>query len=350
MSKAVEKSIHILAIESSCDDTSVSVLRAEYGDEIPKPLSLSVQSQDEVHRLYGGIVPELASRRHLQNISSCLEKALKESRISLEEIDAFAATSEPGLIGSLLVGQTAAKTLSFLYSRPFISCNHLESHLMSVFLGRAPEFPYLSLLVSGGHTSLYVVRGYDEFELVGWAIDDAAGEAFDKSAKMMGLGFPGGPEIDRLAKGKKLGTYSLPSIQTEDLTFSFSGIKAEMKRLIDRLGEQIDAPSLCADFQEAVLNHITEKLLFALKKYNLRRIAIVGGVARNSRLRDLLEQWKIEGQYLDELYAPPLQYCTDNAAMVGVLAYRKYLRREFSSLESDVGSTSRPAIKRKARG
>jgi len=350
MSKTVKKFVNILAFESSCDDTSVSVLQAGLNDEIPRALSLSVQSQDELHSLYGGIVPELASRRHLQNILPGMTKALKESGLGLEDIDVFAATSEPGLVGSLLIGQTAAKTLSLLYEKPFITCNHLQSHLMSVFLGETPQFPYLTLLVSGGHTSLYVVKSYDEFEIVGWAIDDAAGEAFDKAAKMMGLGFPGGPEIDQRADLKKLGTYKLPTIQTDGLTFSFSGLKAEVRRLIDRVGDDLDKSALCADFQEAVLLHITNKMEIALKNYNLKRIAIVGGVARNSRLRKILEEWKNKKDLLESFYAPPLKYCTDNAAMVGVLAYRKYLQGEFSSLESDVGSTVRPSIKRRARG
>jgi N6-L-threonylcarbamoyladenine synthase len=330
---------YFLAFESSCDDTSVAILRAETGQEIPELVSLSVQSQWDVHEKYGGVVPELASRAHLQNLVPCLEKVLAESKITLAEIDAFMATEKPGLIGCLLIGHTAAKTLSLLYKKPFISCHHIEAHLMSIYLESHPKPPFLSLVVSGGHTSLYLVRSLDDFELLGLAIDDAAGEAFDKGAKLLGLPLPGGPEIDRLAAGGDAKRYKFGKVRTPEFQFSFSGIKSELVRLRDREGGAWNARDVAASYQSAILDHLFEKMEIAQNKYAIARWAFVGGVACNSELRKRAPK---------ESIFPSLRFCTDNAAMIGVLGYRKFLKGEYADLTSDVSSTSRPKMRKSA--
>jgi N6-L-threonylcarbamoyladenine synthase len=331
--------VHILAVESSCDDTSVALLRAKSGASLPDLVSMGVQSQWEVHEKYGGVVPELASRAHLKNLIPCMEKVLKESGLRLSEIDCFAATHQPGLIGCLLIGHTAAKTLSMLYSRPFVSCHHIEAHLMSIYLEHSPGFPFLALVVSGGHTSLYVVRGLDDFELIGLAIDDAAGEAFDKGAKLLGLPLPGGPELDKLSVGGDPKRYKFGKVRTPEFSFSFSGIKSELVRLKEREGQALHLKDMAASYQAAILDHLFEKLQAAMALYQTQRVAFVGGVASNSELRRRAPE--------NSLF-PSLRFCTDNAAMVGVLAYRKYLKRDFSDLASDVISTSRPKMRGRA--
>lgn len=331
--------LQFLAFESSCDDTSVALLRASSGDILPKLVSMSVQSQWEVHEKYGGVVPEMASRAHLQNLVPCIEKVLLESKISLREIDVFVATDSPGLVGCLLIGHTAAKTLSMLYEKPFVSCHHIESHLMSVFLDRNVSFPFLGMVVSGGHTSLYLVKSYDDFELVGWAIDDAIGEAFDKGAKLLGCPLPGGPHIDRLAQSGNPERYRFGKVRTPELRFSFSGIKSELVRLRDREGTNWKIEDVAASYQRALLDHLFEKIEWARSTYNVDRVAFVGGVACNSELRRRASSGSL---------FPPMALCTDNAAMVGIRGYRKFLRGEISDLSADVKSTSRPKLKRTA--
>lgn len=335
----------ILAFESSCDDTSVALLSADKGAVLPRLESMAIQSQWDVHERYGGVVPELASRAHLQNLIPCIEKVLSESGTRLSEIDVFTATNQPGLIGCLLIGHTAAKTLSLLYEKPLISCHHIESHLMSVYLDCSPEFPYLSLVVSGGHTSLYLVKSWDEFEVLGYAIDDAAGEAFDKGAKLLGQPLPGGPHIDQLAREGNPREYKFGKVRTLGLTFSFSGIKSELVRIHQRAGGVLKIKDAAASYQSALLDHIFEKLEIAVEETKVRRIAFVGGVAANSELRRRADLWVSNGR-LESVYFPSQKFCTDNAAMVGLLAYRKYLRAEVSALDADVIATSRPRKQR----
>lgn len=338
----MSKITHILAFESSCDDTSVSLLRARAGDAVPEVLSLAVQSQFEVHERFGGVVPELASRAHLKNLFPCLKKVMAEGGLSnLNEIDCFVGTQEPGLTGCLLIGHTAAKTLSFIYEKPFVGCNHIEGHLMSIHLDHQLAFPYLAVVVSGGHTSLFVVRDWNDHQSLGVTLDDAAGEAFDKGAKLLGLEFPGGPEIDRLAKQGDAARYKFGKVHTKNLDFSFSGIKSELVRLKQREGENLSVPDAAASYQSAILNHLVDKLVMAMKETQISRVVIVGGVARNSELRRRLEDCKLTG-VLTEWYSPRPEYCTDNAAMIGVLGYRKFLDKNFSPLTADVKSTVRP--------
>lgn len=317
----------------------MALLRAKPGDEISELVALSVQSQWEVHEKYGGVVPELASRAHLQNLIPCIEKVLSESKIKFSEIDAFIATEKPGLVGCLLIAHTAAKTLSLLYQKPFISCHHIEAHLMSIFLEHSPAMPLLALVVSGGHTSLYLMRSFDDFELIGQAIDDAAGEAFDKGAKLLGLPLPGGPEIDRLAVSGDPMRYKFGKVKTPELHFSFSGIKSELVRLKAREGSALNLEDAAGSYQNAILDHLFDKVSLAQSKYSVDRLAFVGGVACNSELRRRAPAGTI---------FPSVKFCTDNAAMVGVLGYRKFLKNEFANLTADVSSTSRPKIRKSA--
>lgn len=343
-----EQIVHILAFESSCDDTSVAVVRARPTDQIPELLAWSVQSQFDVHSKFGGVVPELASRSHLMNLLPCLEKVLSESKCPLSEIDAFAATHRPGLIGCLLIGHTAAKTLSFLFQKPLLSCHHIESHLMSVALDGDPKFPFLAAVVSGGHTSLFILESWDEIREVGVTLDDALGEAFDKGAKLLGFGFQGGAAIDAAAKNGREDRIPFGKVNVPEFNFSFSGLKSELQRAVQRKPDGVSPEDFAASFQRALLDHLFQKMQRALESFQLKRIAIVGGVARNSLLRQRLENWKERG-VIEDWYAPRPELCTDNAAMVGVKAFRKWKRNEVSTLADDVHSTSRPAVARRPR-
>lgn len=344
-----KKPIRLLCFESSCDDTSVALLEAQPGDDVPRIVEFSVQSQDDVHEKYGGIVPELASRAHLKNLLPCIRKVLSKSKLSFSEIDCFAATSKPGLVGSLLIGQTAAKTLAFIHQKAFVACDHLEGHLGSVFLQHQVQFPFLSIIASGGHSSLYLVKGFDEFEKIGVTIDDAAGEAFDKGAKLLGLGFPGGPELEKLARDGSASTYSFPAVNVPGFDFSFSGIKSELVRLVNREADALNRADAAAGYQHCILNHLFSKITKALDHYAVSRLSLVGGVARNQELRSRIKNLQTQ-EKLTEFYVPSPELCTDNAAMIGVQAYRKFIRGELSDLTTDVSSTSRPAVKRKSNG
>lgn len=337
----MSKSVKILSFESSCDDTSVAVLEAS-GEADVRILGLSTQSQNEVHEKFGGIVPELASRAHLQNLLPCLQKALTEARVDLSSIDIIAATSQPGLIGSLLVGHSAAKTLSFVLGKAFISVNHLEGHIYSVFLEERPKFPFLSLVVSGGHTSLYKVNSFHFYEILGQSLDDAAGEAFDKGAKLLGLGFPGGAELESLASSGDPSFYSFGKVQVPGFHFSFSGLKSEFYRLVQKEKGSLRRADAAASYQRAILSHIEVQLRKALAATQIPRLCIVGGVARNKKLRELIGNLKEEG-VLKDFFAPSPFLCTDNAAMIGFVAYQRSRIGEFSSLDSDVASTVRPS-------
>ena len=339
-----QRIVNILAIESSCDDTSVAVLRGNLDEDVPRLLALSVQSQNEVHEKFGGVVPELASRSHLKNLLPCLKKVLAEANIELNEIDAFAATSQPGLIGCLLIGHSAAKTLSYLWNKPLLSCHHIHSHLMSVYLENRPEFPFLAAVASGGHTSLYHVKDYDDFEDVGLTLDDALGEAFDKGAKLLGLEFPGGPEIDRLSKSGDAKAFKFGRVNVSGLDFSFSGLKSELQRLVKK-NPDAKKEDVAASYQSALLDHFLQKTTRALQDLQLKRVVIVGGVARNSELRHRLAALKDLGE-IEKYFAPRPELCTDNAAMVGVMAFRLLKRGEISDLRSDVSSTQRPKRKK----
>ena len=325
---------HILSIESSCDDTSAAVLR---NDRI---LSNVIASQ-KVHEQYGGVVPELASRAHQQNIVPVVDAALRQAAIDKHDIDAVAFTRGPGLLGSLMVGVSFAKSFSQALNVPLIEVNHLQAHVLSHFIKETddslvPSFPFICLLVSGGHTQILLLRDHFQMEVLGQTIDDAAGEAIDKAAKIMDLGYPGGPVIDRLAQqgDPHAFQFATPSIAGYD--YSFSGIKTSFLYFLrDRLREQPDfieqhKSDLCASIQRTIVDFLLKKLERAMKDTGVRQVAIAGGVSANSRLRQSLQ---IMGQrHHWDVFIPKFQFCTDNAAMVGIAGYFKYLRHQFADI------------------
>lgn len=321
-------SVFTFAIESSCDETSAAVLENE------KVLSNIISSQF-FHKKYGGIVPELASRAHIESITEIAEKAAENSGIPKEKINLVAASMGPGLIGSLLVGFNYAKGFALSGKIPFLGIDHIESHLFSSFIGEENViFPFLSLVVSGGHTILFLVLSYSENKIIGFTHDDAAGEAFDKAAKMLGLEYPGGPIIDRLAKEGNPGFHKFPksSIKGSPYDFSFSGIKTSLlyylKNEFKNKPDETSLKNIAASFQHAVTGVLAEKTMLAAKNYNIRRISVSGGVSANSELRHKFSEYKNHGY---EIFFPEKIYSTDNAAMIGYTAYLKYRDRGYKS-------------------
>ncbi len=327
----------VLAIETSCDDTSVAVV-----DSSLRVLCLQNLNQNNLHEIYGGIVPELASRSHTETLLPLIDHTLKKANLKLTEIEGIAVTSRPGLIGSLMVGVVTAKSLSQILGIPLIGVNHLEGHLLAPFLhdetyhpAFSLEEPFVALAVSGGHSSLYLVTGLGKYEVLGRTLDDAAGEAFDKFGKMLGLGFPGGPQIDLKAAKGRVGQYLFPKAMMEvgNLNFSFSGLKSAAQRLVSSgidISEPQNLADLCAGFQEAVVDVLIYKLKEAVKKTDVRSAVITGGVSANSVLRSAAENWaQKEGI---QLMIPPNRYCTDNAAMIGAAGILKLLRGERDDL------------------
>lgn len=328
-------SVVILGIESSCDDTSAAVIRDGY-------ILSNVISNQEVHKAFGGVVPELASRAHQQNIIPSVDQALERSGLTKKEISAVAFTRGPGLLGSLLVGTSFAKGFALASGIPLIEVNHLQAHVLVHFIKDAgkdlpsPEFPFLCLLVSGGHTQLLVVRSHLDMELIGQTIDDAAGEAFDKCAKIMGLPYPGGPWVDKYAaEGKPVFEFSKPSVGGFD--FSFSGLKTSFLYFI-RDQVSIDSSfiekyrnDLCASIQKAIIDVLMINLKKASEETGIKRIALAGGVSANSGLRSRLTDMAPGFQW--ELFIPEFRFTTDNAAMIAITGYFKFLKGEFSSLD-----------------
>jgi N6-L-threonylcarbamoyladenine synthase len=321
--------ITILAIESSCDDTAVSIIKNG------KILSNKVAGQ-KVHELYGGVVPELASRAHQANIVPVLDVALKTANVQLSELNAIAFTQNPGLIGSLMVGCSFAKSLAQSLNIPLIAVNHMQAHVLAHFIDEPkPSFPFLCLTVSGGHTQIAVFSNYFESKIIGKTIDDAAGEAFDKAAKMLSLPYPGGPLIDEYAKnGQVEFQFAKPNIP--NLDYSFSGlktsflyfIKKEMLKNENFIMENRD--NLCASIQNSIVKHLMKKLLLASKQTGIKNIALAGGVSANSSLRNEIE---MEGKKLGwNTFIPAFEYCTDNAAMIAMTAHYKFLNNEFVDL------------------
>jgi N6-L-threonylcarbamoyladenine synthase len=308
----------ICAIETSCDETAVAIV--EDGHTV---LSNIVSSQINTHAAFGGVIPEVASRIHIENISIVLEEAIKAANLKIEEIDAFAITQGPGLIGSLHVGLIAAKTLSWYYDKPLIPIHHITGHIYANQFVDKLEYPLLALVVSGGHTELVLLKEEYHFEILGSTQDDAIGEAYDKVARVMGLPYPGGPHIDRLAKdGKK--NYRLPKVKTQNpLDFSFSGLKSAVLQLIQKNKEEIIKEDLAFAFQEAALNEIIEKTKLAISLNKVKHFVLAGGVAANSRLRERVNELNIDNPDL-KITIPPMWCCTDNAAMIGAVAYVAY--------------------------
>ena len=324
----------ILALETSCDETAVAISRGT--EEI---LASEIASQITLHRPYGGVVPELASRNHITNVRPLVEAACRRAEVSIADIDAFAATAGPGLASSLLVGNTVAKSLAISTGKPFLAINHLEGHLLSPFIDRPDGVrPCIALVVSGGHTSLIHVRATGDYHQLGTTRDDAAGEAFDKVAKMLGLPYPGGPEIDRLAGGGDRGAFAFPRsmMRNQDFDFSFSGLKTAVLYQLPKLGERRDErlADVCASFQEAVVEVLVDKTLRAARSVGADRIAVSGGVSCNSRLREAFRDAGRESSI--EVLIASSQLSTDNAAMIAYVAALKLLAGQSSALDTDV--------------
>ena len=324
--------MRVLAIETSCDDTGAAVVL-----DGRKILSNVISSQIPIHQKYGGVVPELASRKHIESIVPIVTEALETAKVTLKEIDGIAVTQGPGLVGSLLVGLSFAKSLSFATGLPFVGVNHIEAHLSAIFLEeKPPRFPFIGLVVSGGHTSLFRVDGFGKYKRLGQTRDDAAGEAFDKVAKLLGLGYPGGPIIDELSeKGNpKAIRFPRASLGKDSFDFSFSGLKTAVVNYVKlHPGRVEDYPEvlirdIVSSFQEAVVEVLVKKTLRSAQPQGLKRIVHSGGVAANRRLREKMkEEASVEKM---KVYIPSPSFCTDNAAMVGVVGY-EYLKRGIRS-------------------
>lgn len=328
----MEKDILILGIESSCDETAASVVRN--GREV---LSNIIFSQIELHKLYGGVVPEIASRKHIEKINQVIEEALATAEVSLQDIDGIGVTYGPGLVGALLVGVSVAKAISFATKKPLIGVHHIEGHVSANYIEHEElEPPFLCLIVSGGHTHLVLVKEYGEYEIIGYTRDDAAGEAFDKVARAIGLGYPGGPKIDKLAKeGNKDGiAFPRAHIEGAPYDFSFSGVKSAVLNYINSCemkNEEIIPADVAASFQEAVIDVLVTRTVQAAKDFGMNKVAIAGGVAANSSLRETMEsECKKNNLYL---YYPSPIYCTDNAAMIASAAYYEYIKGSRSGLD-----------------
>ena len=320
----------ILGIESSCDDTSAAILQGQ------KILSNEIANQ-EIHSLYGGVVPELASRAHQQNIIPVVDIAIKKANINKEDIDAIAFTKGPGLLGSLLVGSSFSKSFALGMNIPLITVNHMQAHILSHFIDEGepmPEFPFLCLTVSGGHTQIVRVDSTSNMEVIGTTLDDAAGEAFDKSAKLLGLPYPGGPLIDKYAKNGNILAFEFGKPNIKNLDFSFSGLKTSIMYKIQNntqknpnfIKENIE--DLCASIQYSIVIILLNKLQKAIKQTGIKEIAIAGGVSANTYLRSELKKLSTEKKF--NLYIPKFEYCTDNAAMIAITGYFKYLEKDFA--------------------
>lgn len=319
-----KKEILILAIESSCDETAASVVRR--GREI---LSNVISSQIALHTLYGGVVPEIASRKHIEKINQVIEQALSEANVTMEDIDAIGVTYGPGLVGALLVGVSAAKAIAYATGKPLVGVHHIEGHISANYIENLDlEPPFICLVVSGGHTHLVVVKDYGNYEVIGRTRDDAAGEAFDKVARAIGLGYPGGPKIDKLAKDGNPHGIEFPraAVDGSPFDFSFSGLKSAVLNHINLCQMKeltIEKADIAASFQSAVVDALTTRAFNACKEYGYNKLAIAGGVASNSAIREAFIK-KSKDKNISFFYPSPI-YCTDNAAMIGVAAYYEYI-------------------------
>ena len=309
----------ILAIESSCDETSIAVV-----EDGKKVLSNVTYTQIDIHKKYGGVVPEVASRHHIEKVTYVLEGALQQANITLDEIDAVAVTKTPGLIGSLMVGINTAKTIALAFNKPLIEINHIHGHIYANYLTHEFKFPLIALVVSGGHTEIVLMKDHLEFEILGETQDDAVGEAYDKIARVVNVGYPGGPIIDKMASMGKP-TYQLPHVKLgkDSYDFSFSGLKSAVINLHNKAlqkGEELNAYDLAASFQDAVVDVLVSKTKRAILEHNCKQVIVAGGVAANKGLRSEMQKMV---ESLDDvtLTFPPFEYCTDNAAMIGVAAY-----------------------------
>ena len=326
------QNVTLLAIESSCDDTSASVL-------VNGKICSNVIASQAIHAEWGGVVPELASRAHQSHIVPVVDAALKKAKISKSEIEAVAFTAGPGLIGSLLVGSSFAKAFALAQNIPLIGVNHMQAHVGAHYIeDPKPKFPFLCLTVSGGHTQIVLVKDYLEMEVIGSTIDDAAGEAFDKSAKLLGLDYPGGPLLDKLAqKGNPL-AFPFAEPKVGGYGYSFSGVKTSILYFLNKQKQknpkfiEENLNDLCASIQHTIVKVLMKKFVFAAKELNIKQLAIAGGVSANSLLREEMNKLKESGY---EIYIPDFQYCLDNAGMIAIIGYYKYLNKEFVGQETE---------------
>lgn len=320
---SVKENIITLGIESSCDETSVAVVKN--GREV---LSNVINSQIKIHEKYGGVVPEIASRNHIEAISGVTKQALEEAKITFEDIDIIACTCGPGLVGALLVGVSYAKALSYALNKPLIGTNHIEGHIAANYITHKNLTPpFLCLIVSGGHTHLVHIKNYNEFEILGKTRDDAIGEAFDKVARVIGLRYPGGPKVDKLAK-EGVANIELPKPHMEGLDFSFSGIKTAIINLHHK-NPDINKANLCASFEKDVTEILLENTIEAAKKLNINKIALAGGVSANSYIRQEFLKLQAKGY---EIYYPEMILCTDNAAMIASAGYYNFMAGKVSDM------------------
>ena len=319
------KDIIILGIESSCDETSVAVVKN--GREV---LSNVINTQISIHELYGGVVPEIASRNHVENISPVMTEALKEANIKIDDVDGTACTYGPGLVGALLVGVSYAKALSYAANKPLIGVNHIQGHIAANYITyKELKPPFLTLLISGGNTQLVLVKDYTEFEILGKTRDDAVGEAFDKIARVIGLGYPGGPKMDKLAQ-EGTPNIVLPKVHIDGLDFSFSGLKTAIINLHHKTPD-INKADLAASFEKDVAEILLENTKKAVKETNINKIALAGGVSANSYIRKAFKE--LEEKENIKVYYPELKLCTDNAAMIASAGYYNFLKGNFSDLK-----------------
>lgn len=322
------KDVYILGIESSCDETSISIVKNGYEE-----IATTVLTQMDTHALYGGVVPEIASRMHTENITMVLEDVLKKANMSVNDVDAIAVTYAPGLLGSLLVGVEFAKALSLVYNKPLIATHHIAGHIYANNLVKKMEFPLLALVVSGGHTELVLMEEDYKFKVLGTTLDDAIGECFDKVARVLGLPYPGGPNVEKYAlQGEH--TYDLPTpMNNDELNFSFSGLKSAVINLShneQQRGNAVRKYDLARTFQDVAIDQIIRKTKLAISKYNIERVIVAGGVSANGYLRTEMKSMCDELNV--DLSIPPLRYCTDNATMIACAAYPQFMKKEFSDL------------------
>lgn len=325
------KDIYILAIETSCDETSIAIVKN--GSEV---ISLTILSQIDIHTRFGGVVPEIASRMHTENITMVLEETLQKANLKVSDMDAIAVTYKPGLLGSLLVGIEFAKTLAFVYQKPLIKVNHLIGHVYANAIDNNLVFPLLALIVSGGHTELVIMEDHYKFKLLGQTLDDAIGESFDKVARVLGLNYPGGPALEKMAQEGKANINLSKPMLNDSYDFSYSGLKSQVINIVNNYKQQnkeLPKSDLAASFQTIAIEELTRKLELALQKTKIKNVLVAGGVSANKYLRAEIN--KICTKYKAQLSIPKFIYCTDNAAMIGAAAYPLYLKKDFASYSLD---------------
>lgn len=331
----MKKDVYILAIESSCDETSMAIIKNGTDN-----IATTILTQMDTHAAFGGVVPEIASRMHSENITMVLEDVLNKANMKVEDVDAIAVTYAPGLLGSLLVGIEAAKTLALVYNKPLIKVNHLAGHIYANNLVQKMEFPLLALVISGGHTELVLMENDYKFKVLGETLDDAIGEVYDKVARVLDLPYPGGPNIEKYAE-QGTPSYDLPiPMNNDELNFSYSGLKSAVINLVHnekQRGNEIRKFDLEASFQKVAIDELIRKTDLAINKYNIKRLIVAGGVTANKYLRSEME--KLANKYDVNLTVPPIKYCTDNAAMIGCAAYPLYLKKDFADFSLNAEST-----------